>query len=361
MSSLLRAPLALLAPLLLAAAAHAARPSEAVGLYPVALPEGHEAAQARVLAELHEGAAALPGIRVFDLVGRSACAPDEGACLAEAARGSNLDAVVSAQVEAVATGYRFRVRAFSAPGGALRGEERGEVAGGPLDLEGALEHGVCAALGRGPCEGSLWVGLVPGEDADGQLVIDGVDRGSLPLARPLLVPIGRHRVQAGAAEARVRVAYGRAVRLVATARDGEPALVDAEGRAAPAIAEPAAAPERESASAVARSRPGAPADAVAAPAPGAGLEGAPARVLVARVLLGSGAALIAAGAGMGLYAAANAPRAQATPSGGAPAAGTGGGASTAALLLAASGAGALAVGGIVVMATPGGLAAVGSF
>jgi hypothetical protein len=326
-------------PLLLLAAAlpcRAERPRESIGLYPIALPSGHEGVGARLAAELHDGASALPGVRAFELIPKGACEPDEGGCLADAARSAKVDAVVSAQVSSTETGYRYQVRAFAVRGGELRGEEQGEVVGGPLDLGGALEHGVCTALGAAPCNGSLWVGLVPGEGIDGNVVVDGVDRGSLPLARPLSLPVGRHLVQAGGAERRVRISYGREARLLSTSRGGQPSLL-AEGESA-VPAQSVLAEE-------------------AAPAAGTALP----RTLIARILLGSGAALLATGAGLQLYSAAHGSAQPASPAGPDRLGPSRGAASTAALLLAATGIGTLAVGGILVAATPGGLSAVGRF
>ena len=325
-------------PLLLLAAAppcRAERPREAIGLYPIALPAGHEGGEARLAAELHDGASALPGVRAFDLIRKGACEPDEGGCLAEAARTAKLDAVVSAQVSTTETGYRYHVRAFAARGGELRGEEQGEVLGGPLDLAAALEHGVCTALGAAPCNGSLWVGVVPGDGIDGSVLVDGVDRGSLPLAKPLSLPVGRHLVQAGGAGRRVRISYGREARLLSTSRGGQPALL-AEGESA--------VPAQVLAEGV---------------APAA--DGALPRAVIARILLGSGAALLATGAGLQLYSATRGSAQPASPASPGQAGPGRGAAGTAALLLAATGLGTLAVGGILVAATPGGLSAGGHF
>src|SRR5258708_6684060 len=118
----------LLAVALLAAA------SDKIGLYPIALPEGQELLAERLEAQLHEGAAALPRVKAIDLVAKSACAPDEGECLAGSARKIGFDQMVSAQVAQTPHGYRFHVRAFAARDGALKGEHQGEVRGGPLDL-----------------------------------------------------------------------------------------------------------------------------------------------------------------------------------------------------------------------------------
>ncbi|GAC1340838.1 MAG: hypothetical protein NVSMB23_11610 [Myxococcales bacterium] len=321
--------------------ANAAR-QESIGLSPLALPAGQEALQERLAARLHDGAAVLPGIRAFDLIPRGICLPDEGGCLAEAARGAGLDGIVSARIEARPQGYRFHVRAWTARDGALRGEEQGEVEGGPLDLAGALEHGVCAALGRAPCAGTLRVRVEEGA-GPARLVVDGQDLGSLPLAQPAPLAVGRHLVEAGGAERRVRISYGREAQLVRTARAGTPVLLDAAEAAIDAV--PAAA---------------------LAEGPGPRASG-PDRAMVARFLVGAGAALLATSAGLELYARTNAAQADprtrsgalaeagASPSRGANTAGT------AALLLGATGVGALAAGGLLFLATPGGVSAAGKF
>ena len=318
---------------------------DAVGLYPIALPAGQEGLQARLASELHDGAAVLPGVRAFDLIAKSACLPDEGSCLAAAARHAQLNAMVSAEVSSTPSGYRFHVRAFAASGGALLGEEQGEVIGGPLDLAASLEHGVCTSLGAAPCAGKLWVGLVPGDGLNARLLVDGHDQGPLPLAGSLSLPVGRHLVQAGTAERRVRISYGREVRLACATRAGQPALLDEAELAADAV----------------------PAEALSLGLSPRAVE--PVRAMVARVLLGSGAALLATSAGLELYSRTSA--AQMGGRGGASTLASSDAeasrasavhtASTAALLLAATGIGSIAAGGILVAATPGGLAAVGHF
>src|SRR5205814_4788969 len=125
----------------------------------------------RLEAQLHEGAAALPRVRAIDLVAKSACAPDEGECLAASARKTGFDQMVSAQVAQTPHGYRFHVRAFSARDGALAGEHQGEVRGGPLDLASALELGVCHALGAAPCLGELALSSEEGV-AGTRLIVD---------------------------------------------------------------------------------------------------------------------------------------------------------------------------------------------
>lgn len=308
---------------------------EAIGLYPLALPAGHEALQDRLAAQIHDGAAALPGVRAFDLIPRGVCLADEGDCLAAAARSANLDGIVSARVDALPQGYRYHLRAWEARNGALRGEERGEIAGGPLDLAGALEHGVCAALGRAPCAGTLRVRVEPGM-GPARLTVDGKDLGALPLGQPARLPVGRHLVEAGGAERRVRISYGREAQLLRTARAGTPVLLDAAEAAVDA----------------------APLAALAeGPAP---RDPGPGRAMVARLLVGAGAALLATSAGLELYARTSSAQADPRAPPGETAAGPAR-AGTAALLIGATGLGALAAGGILFAATPGGVSAAGRF
>jgi hypothetical protein len=161
---------------------------EAIGLYPLQLPRGQEQLQERLEAQLRDGAATLPRVRAFDLLPRRSCAADEGGCLAAAGRDASLSRMVSGQVEQTARGYRFTLRLFAAKDGALLKEEKAQVEGGPLDLAGGLENGVCALLGAAPCTGSLFVRA--GEGAAGvRLVVDGQEAGALPLERPLSLPV----------------------------------------------------------------------------------------------------------------------------------------------------------------------------
>ena len=283
-----------------------------VGLYPLSLPDGQAQLADRLAAQIHEGASVLPGVRAFDLVPHSACAADEVACLAAAARHAQLDAMISAAVSASEAGYRFQLREVGAAGALLQ-EARGEVRGGPLDLAGALEHGVCELLGGAPCEGEVAVtGSGP------HVFIDGKDRGPLPVTLPIAV--GRHVVRVGDAERRVRVSYARTARLTAGLRAGELALIDAAdaASAAPLAAVVAAAPE------------------VSQP-----------RATAARVLLASGIALLATAGGVALYS-------NVAPSGSRSAA-------IAASALAATGAGAIVAGGLLVALTPSGVALRGEF
>lgn len=294
-----------------------------IGLYPLSLPAGQEQLGDRLSAQLHDGAAALPGVRAFDLVAHSACGADDAACLALAARHAGLEAMISAAVTASESGYRFRLREVAA-GGALLNESRGEVRGGPLDLAGALEHGVCELLGAAPCEGELRVvgerrsPALPEEvNAVQEIVsVDGEPRGALPVA--LRLPIGRHTVKVGDAERRVRVSYDRTVRLTAAVRAGSLALLDAPD-----------APE-------------APLAAVAAAAPVS-----QPRAAAANVLFGSGVALLAAGAGVALYSSTSA--------------GAHSNARLGAAALAATGAGAVVAGGLLLLLTPSGAAVQGRF
>ena len=261
-----------------------------IGLYPLQLPGGQEELAQRLAVQLHEGAATLPGVQAFDLVAHSACAPDEGGCLAQAARRAGLEAMIGAELHATPRGYSYRLRVFDLKG-VEQGSAEGDVQGGPLDLAAALEHGVCEALGAAPCLGTLK--LQSGDDAAGaHLWLDGQDQGALPLGKALSLPVGRHVVKLGDDERRVRVSYGREARLSAGLRGGQLALLDAAspgGVLAVALAE--ATPR--SALAIAP-----PAALSAAAAPRA-LQ--PERDRAVRVLFAGGAALLAAAAGVGLY------------------------------------------------------------
>lgn len=318
------APMRILLAVLLCSFPALAAPGR-IGLYPLSLPDGQAQLGDRLSAQLHEGAAVLPGVRAFDLVAHSACGADEAPCLAAAARHAGLEAMISAAVTASDSGYRFQLREVAADG-ALLHESRGEVRGGPLDLAGALEHGVCELLSAGPCEGELRVlgerrsPALPEEvnSVHQGVVVDGEDRGALPVT--LRLPIGRHLVQVGDAERRVRIAYDRTALLTAAMRAGSLALLDAP--APPASAAPLAAVS------------------AAAPAPQP-------RATAARLLFGSGLALLVAGAGVALYS------------------GTSAGAQThaglAAAALAATGAGATLAGGLLLALTPSGAALHGEF
>ncbi len=293
-----------------------------IGLYPLSLPDGIQQLEVRLAEQLRDGAAALPGVRSFDRVALNSCGPDEAPCLAEAAQKASLEAIISAAVTATGSGYRFQLREVAA-GGALIHEARGEVRGGPLDLAGALEHGVCEMLSTAPCEGEL---RVVGEQRDQSesAIVDGQDRGALPLT--LRLPVGRHAVKVGEAERRVRISSGRTVQLTAAMRAGALALLD----------DPAVAP----AAPVVRSAAAAPVEAVSTTA-------AQPRATAAHVLFGSGLALLTAGAGVAIYSTTSA--------------GSRTNAGLAAVALAATGAGALVAGGLLVALTPSGAALQGRF
>lgn len=318
--------------------------STRIGLYPLALPDGQAALAERLAAQLHEGAATLPGVKAFDLVPKSSCAPDEAECLSLAAKRAGLDEMISAQVDPTGHGYRVRLRLFA--NGKLRDELAEEVQGGPLDLGGALEHGVCRILGAAPCLGEASVA----GPASARLFIDGIDRGALPVAAQLSV--GRHvlRLQpaggadagpeaAGQAERRVRISYGREARLRGEERDGRLALL--EGSAPVEALQPAG------------------------PAPHVELELG--RPRAARVLLAAGVGLLAASAGVGLYSQLAAHDLNSRYRSGTlsdsdaslyrSVHATG----TLATALAATGAGALVAGGLVFALSPSGASLFGSF
>jgi hypothetical protein len=126
-----------------------------LGLYPVAMPAGQEQFGEQVAAQLHRGAGS-PGVKAFDLISPSRCAPDETGCLAAAARGANVDAVVSAEVHSTPEGYRWTLRDVAA-GGKLLSQRSGEVQGGPERLASALERGVRETLDAAPSAGWLRV------------------------------------------------------------------------------------------------------------------------------------------------------------------------------------------------------------
>lgn len=289
-----------------------------VGLYPLVLPSGQEQLGGSLAAQLHDGAAALPGVRAFDLVAHSACGADEPPCLAAAARRAGLDAMISAAVTATAAGYAWHLRVVGADE-KLLAERQGELRGGPLDLAGALEHGVCEALGAAPCEGVLRVGsgageqrsLVPSAAVNSvHLFVDGADRGALPVE--VRLPVGRHAVKLGDSERRIRISFARTVRLAG------PALLD----------EPEVAPL---------------AAVSATPVP----VGEPRRQ-ASRILLASGVALLATAGGLGLYTGSTAATGPRT-------------AGYAAAALAATGAGAIVAGGLLLALTPSGAALHGEF
>ncbi len=247
----------------------AAVTSVRVGLYPLSLPEGQTQLQERLAAQLHEGAATLPGVTAFDLLPKSSCEPDEGACLAEVARMSGVDQIVTAAVAKTEAGYRFHLRVFEQA--KLRDEVAEEVQGGPMDLAAALEHGVCRAMGVAPCLGELQ--LDSGDEVAGQhLSVDGLDRGALP-APPLQLAVGRHVLKVADSELRVRVSYGRATRARCEERQGAPVLIDGSAAVLALTVLPAKAigPDAQ-----ARSR-------------------------VATTLFSAGAALLVASAGAALY------------------------------------------------------------
>ena len=317
---------------------------ESVGLYPLQLPGGQEALQDRLLGQLHDGAASLPGLKAFDLIPRSACFADEGGCLAAAARSASLSQIVSGQVDATSKGYKFTLRLFDARNGALLEQQSAVVEGGPLDLAGGLEHGVCALLGAAPCVGALAVRVEEGASG-ARLTVDGQDQGVLPLAKPLSLTVGRHLVRAGADERRVRVSYHRDTRLLCAQRAGAWALLDDAPDAAPA----------------------APASALSAAQAERAVPAISSQGKVGRLLLAGGAALLVSAAGLEWYSRAQASALDDRYRNGAltnfdkPAYGRVSASGAAALLTGAVGLGALGVGGIVLLGAPSGAAVQGRF
>jgi len=203
--------------------ASAAEPG-AAGLYPLQLPDGQRGFADKLAEQLRDGATGLPGQRGFALVPRGACLADEAMCLALLARRAGLGAMVAGRVMQTERGFTFELHLYGAADGRERASQRGAVEGGPLDLAGGLEHGLCALLGGGSCEGALRVSGVG--RAREHLFVDGQDRGELPLSAPLSLPVGRHLVRAGSDERRLRIAYGRETQLFCAERAGALELLD---------------------------------------------------------------------------------------------------------------------------------------
>lgn len=311
-----------------------------MGLYPIALPLGQEQLEGRLSAFLHEGAATLPQVKAFDVLPRGSCAPDEAECLAGTVARAGLDEIISAQVLATERGYSTHLRLYGKDG-KLRSDLEAKVQGGPLDLAASLELGVCRLLGAAPCLGELRVSSDPAV-AGAELWVDGKLQGPLPLPGPISLTVGRHVVQLGKDEARVRISYGRAAQISCGMRGERPALLDALALSAPAALPLSAGPQGISPEPEPRSR-------------------------AARVLVASGAALLAASAGFGLYSRVEAHALDSRYQSGALSAAdapaysgvrtTG----TIALALAATGAGALVAGGLVFALAPSGATLFGRF
>ncbi len=321
-----------------------ARAAERVALAPLDLPAAERRLQAPLQAAVRAGASGLSNVAALEPMSDSACAPDEGRCLAASARTAKADLALSGEVATAEHGYRFHLRAFAAADGAARGDEKGEVRGGPLDLEAAVEGAACRLLSGMACSGQLVVTV--GEGGPGaHLFVDGKDKGPLPLAGPLALPVGRHAVRVASAEQRVHISHGLTVRLLAEGAAGSASLVV---ESAPLAASAAAPVER----------PYAHAPVVALAEPSA--EG---RAGAARLLVASGLGLLAAGAGVGLVAqfqsqATQAPARTALVEPGNNRARTTG---IAAAALLAAGAGSLVAGGLVFALTPSGPSVSGRF
>ncbi|MBS2024987.1 MAG: hypothetical protein JST92_21520, partial [Deltaproteobacteria bacterium] len=208
---------------------------------------------------------------------------------------AGLTEIVSAQVSQKEKGYAIVLRLFDARTGDEKNTHKAQVEGGPLDLAGALEHGVCSLLGAAPCVGQVSVRTDPTGCKVGafapKLFVDGKEDQTLPLAKALSLPVGRHSIRAGSGEERrVRVSYGRETKLFCEVRAGTPELSDDVIDAAPLVLadKPAAV----------RAPQGAPSGALDAKgAPKLSPQAAGGRLLVA-----GGLALLAVAAGTGLYA-----------------------------------------------------------
>ncbi len=317
---------------------------ERVGLYPFALPDGQRAFADQLTAQLRDGAAGLPNLQSLKALAHGACLTDESTCLAAAARNDALTEMVAGRVLATPKGFAFELHLFAADDGRELSVQRGTIEGGPLDLAGGLEHGLCKLLGGAPCEGSL---LVAGAGVVGtHLVVDGRDLGTVPLSAPVSLPVGRHLVRAGNDERRIRIAYGRETRIVCAAKTGEVALLDGDGAPSALSGE-------------------APADAVAA-VPASTAETS-VRTRAARLVLAAGGALLMTAGGVELYARVQGAvldnryqRGQLT-SADAASYGRVHSAGVAALIVGATGLGALAVGGTLFLLSPDGASIQGKF
>lgn len=342
-------------------AARAQPAGERVGLYPIALPWADRAQGLRLAAWIQEGAATLPGVRSLEVISEGACLPDEGRCLGLAAKTAKLDAILSARVDATERGYKWRLRRFLS-NGEPRGEEQGEVIGGPLDLAGSIEGGVCRVLGAAPCAGELQIAAEPALTGQ-HLFVDGRDAGALPLARPLSLPIGRHAVRVAASERRVRVSQGKVARVFAGQGASGPSLSEEPVAAAAPNATSEAPPLLAAAAGPTRLY-----SAAYVPHPIAlRTPTADGRTIAVRALVASGLGLIAAGAGVGLFAQIEGHRLDQRYRSGAlsdadkPGYGQVHTAGLAASALVATGVGALAAGGLVFALTPSGPSLSGKF
>jgi hypothetical protein len=321
------------------ATAAAASAAPRVGLGPIELPGGDASHSERLAAAIRQGAAPA------EVVPAGACLADELRCLAAAAKQAGVEAVLTARIAATERGYKFHLRRVTAAGD-VRGEEQGEVQGGPLDLAGSLEGASCKLIAGAPCAGELAI-AADAAPAGQRVLVDGRDAGVLPLQKTLSLPVGRHAVRIGDREERVSISNGRTAQLAASQLAEAPGVTaPAAGAEAPTVLHSAAfTPVR-----IAMAEPTS--------------EG---RSIAGRALIAAGIGLIAAGAGFGLYAQVEQwridgrPRANTLTTAASPDNGSARRAGLAAAALAATGVGAIVAGGVVFALTPTGAAVSGEF
>ncbi len=275
-----------------------------IGLGRIELPDGLRSFEPKLSAQLLDGAQGLRGLTEL----KSSCTFDEPACAAGEAREAKLEEIVQGRVKPLEGGFSFELQRLSAVDGRVLQRSEGAVEGGPLDLASGMEHGMCELLGGGKCQGTLRVdGEVSSGDSSssganvnplarrGHVLVDGTDRGELPLAS-LPLSVGRHKVQLDGLERRVRIAYGRETRL-----DAANNLADTGAAVASAKS---AAPLQTSLSngntrTIESARlPAAPLIASSSPPP------LSSEAKAGRITLAAGGALLATAAGLELYALA---------------------------------------------------------
>jgi hypothetical protein len=344
-------------------AAGSAPHRETLGLYPVELPDGLTGFADKLAAQLRDGALGLPKISAAQKLARQSCMFDEPGCLAEVAKSAQVSRVVSGKVRVAPQGYAFELRLIDARDGRELGTQTGAVVGGPLDLAGGLEHGLCELMGGAPCTGTVHL---QSEGSDGVHVsIDGADRGALPLPA-LALPVGRHLIRAGDQERRVRISYLRETQLACAGSGSQLTLTDLGSDAIQGVASDPMAPINPGAPSSAAPQSSLPSRTPANfPSPsGAKLDP---RTRAGRLMLALGGALLMTSAGLEIYARAESNtlehRYQTGQLTSADEASYGKvhTAGVAALLVAATGAGAAVTGGILFVISPTGAGVGGKF
>jgi hypothetical protein len=336
---------------------------ETLGIYPVELPDGLTGFADKLAAQLRDGALGLPKISAVQKLTRGACLFDEPGCLAEVAKSAQVSRLVSGKVRVAPQGYGFELRLIDARDGRELGTQTGGVVGGPLDLAGGLEHGLCELMGGDPCTGTVHV---QGDGSDGVHVsIDGADRGALPLPA-LALPVGRHLIRVADQEKRVRIAYLRETQLACAGSGSQLTLTDLGTDLIQGVASDPMAPINPGAPTVAAPQSALPSSTPTNYASASSAKMDP-RTRAGRVLLALGGALLMTSAGLEIYARAESntlerryQTGQLTPADEASY-GKVHTAGVAALLVAATGVGAVVTGGILFLISPTGAGVGGKF